>query len=94
MKKLQILTGIIISLFVLQGIVEAASISSRVRVLEANHLKQDRQIKQQTREQQALKTRVDEGLKEITGIKLKVEKMLEKTEQPTTNSPIGRYTFP
>jgi len=68
------------SVFVFQGIAEAASISSRVRILESKVYKQDKKIKQQSRQQKQLKNKVDDGLQEIKDIKFQVTNFMKNSE--------------
>lgn len=96
MTKLSIIVTLFISVFVLQGIADAASISTRVRILESKTSKQDRQIKQQLKEQKSLKVRVDKGLQEIDDLKSQVEKFMMKSQAVKSVPKMGEgdYSYP
>lgn len=96
MTKLSIIVTLFISVFVLQGIADAASISTRVRILESKISKQDRQIKQQLKEQKSLKVRVDKGLQEIDDLKSKVEKFMMESQVVKSAPKMGEgdYSYP
>jgi len=96
MTKLSIIVTLFISVFVLQGIADAASISTRVRILESKTSKQDRQIKQQLKEQKSLKVRVDKGLQEIDDLKSKVEKFMMESQVVKSAPKMGEgdYSYP
>ena len=96
MTKLSIIVTLFISVFVLQGIADAASISTRVRILESKTSKQDRQIKQQLKEQKSLKVRVDKGLQEIDDVKSEVEKFMMKSQvvKRAPKMEEGDYSYP
>ncbi len=96
MNKLSIIISIFICLFVLEGVAEAASVSTRVRILESKSYKHSKQIKQQVRDQKKLVVRVDKGLQEIEDVKLQVERFISKAE--TKKKQQGRmspgYSYP
>ncbi len=96
MNKLSIIISIFICLFVLEGVAEAASVSTRVRILESKSYKHSKQIKQQVRDQKKLVVRVDKGLQEIEDVKLQVERFISKAE--TKKKKQGRmspgYSYP
>ncbi|HBQ45241.1 MAG TPA: hypothetical protein DD716_06310 [Thiomicrospira sp.] len=96
MTKLSIIVTLFISVFVLQGIADAASISTRVRILESKTSKQDRQIKQQLKEQKSLKVRVDKGLQEIDDLKSQVEKFMMESQVVKSAPKMGEgdYSYP
>ena len=81
MKKTYIVIGLLISTIVLQSVAVAASISSRVRVLETQSYKQNKQMQQQSKNQQQLKKTVNEGLQKIKDLTLKVEKSIKNAKK-------------
>lgn len=92
LKKLFI-TGFV-SLFVLQGVAEAASISSRVRVLESKVYKQDKKIKEAYSSQKQSEAKANKSLSKVQALEKKLNAMLEeqkKEQKPKTDK---RYAFP
>lgn len=92
-KKVVIAT--VISLFVWQSVADAASISTRVRILESKVAKQDKKIKASTRAQQESLAKVDKSLKRVQQLEKKVAKLLKDQKKakagPKTDK---RYAFP
>ena len=86
-----------INIFVLQGIAEAASMSTRVRILESKVYKQNKKIKQQALSQKQLTSRVNKSLEDIGELKYKIEdfmKNAERKKKKTMNTSGGGYSFP
>lgn len=94
MKKLVIV--FFTSMFVFQGIAEAASVSTRVRILESKVYKQDKKIKQYSRQQKQLKSRVDVGLQEIKDINFQVKSFMKNVDvkKKNTSKSDMEYSFP
>jgi len=92
-KKVVIAT--VISLFVWQSVADAASISTRVRILESKVAKQDKQIRSSTKSQQESLAKVDKSLTKMKALEKKIDNILKKEKKakaaPTTDK---RYAFP
>lgn len=82
--------------FTLQGIAEAASISTRVRVLESKVAKQDRHIKQSLKNQKMSEVKMKSSLAKMQALEKKMKKMLEQQKQDKKKGPLTdkRYAFP
>ncbi len=95
MKK-SLIIGVFINIFILQGIAEAASISTRVRILESKVYKQNKKIKQHSSSQRKLAKRVEKRLQEIDVLKVKVNKLIKKSKGKDNKlkEPSEGYSFP
>lgn len=94
MKKLSLFVFLLIGLFTLQSVAEAASISTRVRILESKMYKQGKLIKKQTQETQRQNVKLDKGLKEIQELKAQVETFMKEAEKKKKNKQDKRYAYP
>lgn len=97
MKTYKLMIPVVLGLFVWQGVADAASISTRVRVLENKVAKQDRQIKQTLRQAQGLsKEHVDKTLAQVKALEKKVDVLLKNSEDAKrkASSSDKRYAFP
>ena len=93
-KKMAIAS--LISLFVWQSVADAASISTRVRILESKVAKHDKQIKSSARSQQESEARVAKSLSKVKAIERKLNKMMQEQEEKKNAKPLTdkRYAFP
>lgn len=96
MKLKAILIAAFASLFMIQSIAEAASISTRVRILESKVYKQTKQIKQQEAKDKAQDERLNKGLSEIETLKFEVERYMRQAEKQKKKSSVEdkNYAFP
>ncbi|MDG4812919.1 hypothetical protein P8629_07850 [Hydrogenovibrio sp. 3SP14C1] len=98
MKKITFLVSIMLMLFTFQTIAEAASISTRVRILEGKVYKQSKLIKQQARQNRSNSQELKNGLKDIEQLKLEVKNFMSEQEAATQKkqktSKDKRYSFP
>lgn len=97
MKRLTIALFLLIGVFAFQGIAEAASISTRVRILEGKTYKLGKEVRQQQKENAAQSDKLDRGLQEIHTLKRKVEKFMQDNaskHKSQQEDPSNRYSFP
>ncbi len=86
---------LVLGLFVWQGIADAASISTRVRVLESKVAKQDKVIKNSLKSLQSREAKVEESLAKIKELEKKVNSLLpKKGKNRRLERADKRYTFP
>jgi len=84
-------------LFTFQTIAEAASISTRVRILEGKVYKQSKLIKQQARQNRSYSKELKNGLKDIEQLKLEVKDFIRQQEANKKKKKTfkdHRYSFP
>lgn len=85
----------ILSMFVWQGVADAASISTRVRILESKVAKHDKEIKMSEQSRQDNNAKVDKGLAKIQALENKLTKILKEEEkQKNVDRTDKRYAFP
>ncbi|WP_019556756.1 hypothetical protein [Thiomicrorhabdus arctica] len=96
MVRYRVLIPLFLSLFVWQGVADAASISTRVRVLESKVAKQDSKIKQSEYLRRAQDSKIDKSLAKVKVIEKKVDKLLKGEEGVERKSQRAdkRYAFP
>lgn len=96
MVRYKIFISLFLSLFIWQGVADAASISTRVRVLESKIAKQDYKIKQSETLRQAQDSKIDKSLAKVKGIEKKVDKLLKGKEgmEYKVERADKRYAFP
>lgn len=98
MKKTTIMIGMLMALFIFQGVAEAASISTRVRILESKTYKLGKEIRQQKSLNAEQSDKLDRGLQEVHRLKRKVEKFMadseKKQKQQKIDDPSNRYAYP
>lgn len=95
MVNFKVSIPLVLTLFVWQGIAEAASMSTRVRILESKVAKQDRIIKQSSKLQKMQSSKVNDSLAQIKTLEKKVDKLL-KSSEVAKKTPVSdkRYAFP
>ncbi|WP_024851468.1 hypothetical protein [Hydrogenovibrio kuenenii] len=97
MKRLTISVLLLIGFLAFQGVAEAASISTRVRILESKTYKLGKEVRQQQKENAAQSAKLDRGLHEIHTLKRKVEKFMQDSASKHKSQqidPSNRYSFP
>lgn len=96
MKRLTFAVILLIGVFAFQGIAEAASISTRVRILESKTYKLGKEVRQQKRENAAQSEKLDRGLQEIHKLKRKMEKFMQDAhkQKQQQEDPRNSYAFP
>ena len=97
MRKITFVVAVMLMLFTFQTIAEAASISTRVRILEGKVYKQSKLIKQQARQNRSYSQELKNGLKDIEHQKLEVKNYMsqqETTKKKQKTSKDKRYSFP
>jgi uncharacterized coiled-coil protein SlyX len=77
MANYKIMIPLVLSLFAWQGIVDAASISTRVRVLEGKVAKQDRVIKNSLKSLSVRDVKGEQALAKVNALEKKVDKILK-----------------
>lgn len=82
--------------FSLQSVAEAASISTRVRILESKVAKQDKAMQQAIKSQQSSEAQVAKSLSKMKALEKKVDKLLKDKQQAAkSDSKMDkRYAFP
>lgn len=91
----KIIIPLVLGLFVWQGVADAASISTRVRVLEGKVAKQDRVIKSSLKSLQSRESKVEKSLAKVNALEKKVDKILNKKgKSHRLERADKRYTFP
>ncbi|MDR9499339.1 MAG: hypothetical protein RI556_09205 [Hydrogenovibrio sp.] len=98
MKKKTLVVAIVSAMFGFQSIAEAASISTRVRILESKVQKHAQLLERQQKQNQQYQQQMQQGLNEMRALKKEMQAKLE--EEPdaskrlhTGNAPL-RYTYP
>ncbi len=95
MTKYKIMIPLILALFVWQGIADAASISTRVRVLEGKVAKQDRVIKNSLKSLSVRNSKGEQALAKVNALEKKVEKLLKGNQgKKRLERADKRYAFP
>lgn len=101
MKYKQVSAVVLIVLMFWYSVASAASISTRVRVLETKVAKQDNVIKQQSVSQKKSLNDMTDGLKQVEDLKLQVEllvrqqsKQLKASQKPDLPMVDKRYAYP
>lgn len=96
MVHYKVLIPLFLSLFVWQGVADAASISTRVRVLESKVAKQDRKIKQSEDLRQAQDSKIDKNSAKVKVLEKRVDKLLKGKEgvEHQLERADKRYAFP
>lgn len=97
--KLKFKTVFVLSfttLFFWQGVADAASISTRVRVLESKVAKHDKQLADSVKMQQQGQAEIDRSLAKMKAMEKKMQKMLEqdKSKKNAQGKTDKRYAFP
>lgn len=92
----KIIIASVLSLFVWQGVADAASISTRVRILEHKVAKQDRVIRTSVKSQKASSAKADKSLAKVKALEKKVAKLLQdkKKVNKVAERSDKRYAFP
>ena len=87
--------GSVFSLFVWQGIADAASMSTRVRILESKVYKQYKKIRASEKAQKASSAKIDKSLAKMQALEKKITTLLKEqkkaNKKPKTDK---RYAFP
>ena len=98
MKKKAIVTAIVAAMFGWQSIAEAASISTRVRILESKVQKHAQLLEQHKKQRSQYQQQMQKNLQEMRALKKEVEAKLDppESEKPSVHakrSPL-RYAYP
>ncbi|MDX1351436.1 MAG: hypothetical protein R3254_00390 [Thiomicrorhabdus sp.] len=84
-----------LSLFMWQSVADAASISTRVRILESKVAKHEKTMKASQQSQQESAQKVDKGLAKIQALEKKISKLLKDEESgKDVERADKRYAFP
>lgn len=88
--------SLFIMLFTWVGIAEAASISTRVRILESKVSKIDRAASTENTQRQAFEARIDEKLITVDDLKRQMDKMQKQNVEHKKQDGLEdkRYAFP
>jgi len=92
----KIFVGAVLSMFMWQGIADAASISTRVRILESKVAKQNKVIKNSSESQKDSAIKVDRGLAKIRALEKKLSKLMSEDKSHSKNAERSdkRYAYP
>ncbi|KUJ71595.1 DUF1328 family protein [Thiomicrospira sp. WB1] len=98
MKKKTLVVAIVAAMFGFQSIAQAASISTRVRILESKVQKHAQLMERHQKQNQQYQQQMQRGLSEMRALKQEIQAKLEKSEDPRQrlqrgNAPL-RYTYP
>lgn len=93
MPKQRFIIGAVIGLFAWSELIHAASISTRVRVLEGKVAKFDNQIRAESSARKAYEHKLDEKLGSVEQLQRQVDK-LSKQLDGKNGGEDRRYTFP
>ncbi len=86
---------LILGLFIWQGVADAASISTRVRVLESKVAKQDKVIKNSLKSLQSREAKIEKSLIKMKELEKKVDSLLpKKGKNSRLERADKRYAFP
>jgi Trp operon repressor len=95
MVNYKMLVALFLTLFVWQGVADAASISTRVRIIEGKLANQNSKIRQSETLRQAQDSKIDRSLAKVKALDSRVDKLLE---EGLVNDKFGRddkrYAFP
>ena len=95
MAKFKVMIPLVLGLFVWQGIADAASISTRVRILEGKVSKQDRVIKNSLKSLNARGAKGEQALAKVNALEKKIEKILKgEQDKSKLEHADKRYAFP
>ncbi|WP_321324355.1 hypothetical protein [Thiomicrorhabdus sp.] len=95
MKIKKVLVGLLLSLFMWQSVADAASISTRVRILESKVAKQNKVIKDSAESQKDNALKVDRGLAKIQALEKKLSGLLKDQNSPKkAERRDKRYAYP
>ncbi len=99
MNRTAILASVVVMFLTFQSIAEAASISTRVRILESKVYKQGKLIQQQAKKDRAYTSDLKQGLKEIELLRVELQKFMRQKEtsekKPSYDGDLDRaYSFP
>jgi len=95
MKRRTVGLSLFIVLFVWMGVAEAASISTRVRILESKVSSFDKKAATENTARKALEVKVDEKLSTVDELKLQVDKISKQIEHKEKGAlEDKRYAFP
>jgi len=91
----QFVVASVLSIFVWQGVADAASISTRVRILESKVSKQDKKIQASHEAQKHSSAKVDKGLAKMAALEKKLTKLIKESKEPDVKTKTdSRYSFP
>ncbi len=95
MTEYKVIIPLVLGMFVWQGIAEAASISTRVRVLEAKVAKQERVIKNSLNSVTSRNDKAEKSLAKVNALEKKVDKLLkEQKGKKQFERADKRYAYP
>ncbi|GKT11096.1 MAG: hypothetical protein ISEC1_P0059 [Thiomicrorhabdus sp.] len=96
MINYKVIIPLVIGIFVWQGVADAASISSRVRILESKISKQNFKIKQSMGINSLQSAKVDKSLVKIKALEKKVNRLLKSSKKAKIKAGRldKRYAYP
>ncbi len=96
MNLKSVLVALFLSVFIWQGVADAASISTRVRVLESKVSKHDKQLKESSRSVQESEAKMQKSLAKMKALEKKMKQMLDDEVAKKERASQGdkRYAFP
>ncbi|MEA3405594.1 MAG: hypothetical protein U9R28_07640 [Pseudomonadota bacterium] len=95
MRRQTIGLSLFIVLFAWMGVAEAASISTRVRILESKVSKFDKKAATESTARKAFETKVNKKLTSVDDLQKQVEKIVKQMEKKKKGQLVDkRYAFP
>lgn len=87
---------VFIAAFTWQSVADAASISTRVRILESKVAKHDKVMKDAIQSQQMSEVTINKSLAKMKALEKKINKMLDEKnkDKKSQNTHDKRYAFP
>ncbi|MBD3755794.1 MAG: hypothetical protein IE937_09155 [Gammaproteobacteria bacterium] len=94
-KPKMVVLGVMVLLFAWVEVAQAASISTRVRILENKVGKYDKQIQAESAARKAYENKVDKKLEEVDSLQKQVESIVkEMNDKKQGGKQDNRYSFP
>ncbi len=95
MRRRTLGVSLFIVLFTLMGIAEAASISTRVRILESKVSKFDKKAARESSARKAFEQKMNKKMDSIDSLQKQVDKILKQMDQEKKGQLVDkRYAFP
>ena len=101
MRKTMVMTVVLSALILFEGVAAAASISTRVRILEGKVAQQERTVKQVSKSSETQQQRFDQGMNKVQQLERKVKTLdkkftdqFEQKQKQASNGQDKRYAYP
>lgn len=94
MKRYKWIAGLLIFMFAWTEVAYAASISTRVRILESKVSKFDHKIRAESAARQAYEKKVNQKLSTVDDLEVKVRQIVKSMDKKKKGKQDKRYAFP